>query len=429
MNSTRLTITACLLASAAIAGCGSGPPKISMREAMRFENEIIAAGKNQPASSAPEELYTQPANKTEPCKLRTSKDQLERRNFRAYWDGECRDGYAFGLGRDIAMSDTHHYEEITVLNRPSPEKERPHAFYNFIENYSTYGSSVDETKTTYQYSQRISRNPDDSIHISTSTGEVSKETQLTMAGSPFAPASTTVNVRKGRPVYSFTDYSAAPATSDQAAFAVQVLDPNSKQAVGYRIVRFRNGVVEHQGPAGLGSGGLVQLPQEYVNHLLGKLTEANAAVSKANAAASRAQQVEREYLYASCKSGYIIEGVPAEDLQLTREICTWREKWKEPYAKAQANYEQKMGEARQQVAAKEQQLALQRTQQQLAFQQQQAVNAAAWQSINQSLQQTTNSIQQQTQQLMNFQAPQVQPIGQPRNQVVCNTIGNTTICQ
>lgn len=413
-----------ILASMATPAFAGGPPKLSMREAMKYEDQIMAAVASQPVAPREEMLYTQPVNKTEPCKLPTTQSQLDRRNFRAYWDGACKDGFAFGLGRDIAISDTLHVEEITIHNHFSPEIERPSASYDFINNTSAYVGFIDATRTGQGYWQQIVRNPDDSIGVTTHTGELSVAGRLTMLSSPFESTKGIYNARHGQPHYVLADFSAGPATSDHPAFTVAVLDPNSGQATGYRIVRFRNGMVQHQGPAGL-----VRLPQKYVDHLLGKIAEANAAISKAGAASLRAQQMEREYLFAACKSEYSIEGIPPEDLPLTREVCTWREQWKEPYAKAQAKYEQNMAEARQQVAAREQQLAAQLTQQQLAMQQQYAANAAAWQSINQSLQQTTNSIQQQTQQFMNYRAPQVQPIGQPGNQIVCKNFGSITKCQ
>jgi hypothetical protein len=95
----------------------------------------------------------------------------------------------------------------------------------------------------------------------------------------------------------------------------------------------------------------------------------------------------------------------------------------------QANYEQKLAAAREQASVREQQLAGQRDQQQLAMQQQAAANYAAWASMSQSSQQTGNNVQQQTQQWLNYRAPQVQPIGQPSNQVVCTTFGRITKCQ
>jgi hypothetical protein len=413
-----------ILASMAMPAFASGPPKVSMREAMKYENQIVAAVASQPAVLQAERLYTQPVNQTEPCKLPTSQDQLDRKNFRAYWDGVCKDGFAFGLGRDIAISDTHHQEEITVYNHSLPEIERPSVGYDFVNNTSAYSGVVDATRTSHGSWQTIVRNPDGSISVRTSTGEASQAGNLAMISSPLEPQKITLNARNGQPVYVFSDYSAAPTSSDQPVSVVSLGDPTSNQSVGYRIVGYRNGIVQHQGPAGL-----VRLPQEYVDHLVGKFAEANTAISKASAASARAQQLEREYLFAACKSEYSIQDVPIKDVPATREICTWREQWKEPYAKAQASYEQKMAAARQQAFTRDQQLAAQRTQQQLAMQQQQAANAAAWAAMSQSWQHTNNSIQQQTQQLMNFQAPQVQPIGQQSNQIVCTNFGRITKCQ
>lgn len=103
---TKLGITALTLL---LTACATGPRKVSMAEAMVPGNQLLSTTtKKQLAPLQPEKLYTQPVNKTEPCKLPTDKSQLERNNFRAYWDGTCKNGYAYGLGRDIALSDTHH---------------------------------------------------------------------------------------------------------------------------------------------------------------------------------------------------------------------------------------------------------------------------------------------------------------------------------
>ena len=101
-----------LAAYVALAACATGPQAITYEEASAFERSLLARETAPP--ERPELLFVQPVNKTESCKLPTSQGQLDRPNFRAFWDGECKDGFAFGLGRDIAISDTHHVEEITI---------------------------------------------------------------------------------------------------------------------------------------------------------------------------------------------------------------------------------------------------------------------------------------------------------------------------
>ena len=108
---TKLTLFSIVILSAGCATTNSQFRSVKYSEAIEFE-QSLGALTNMP--SPPEKLYVQPLNKSEPCKLPTSKEQQERKNFKAYWDGQCKNGYAYGLGRDIAISDTHHYEEITI---------------------------------------------------------------------------------------------------------------------------------------------------------------------------------------------------------------------------------------------------------------------------------------------------------------------------
>lgn len=107
----KLALFIIVLLSVACATTSNQFRSVNYSEAMAFE---LSLGSVPAMPSRPEKLYIQPLNKNEPCKLPTSKVQLERKNIRAYWDGQCKNGYAYGLGRDIAISDTHHVEEITI---------------------------------------------------------------------------------------------------------------------------------------------------------------------------------------------------------------------------------------------------------------------------------------------------------------------------
>lgn len=136
---TKLGIAAMIPLLNACATSTSDLHKVSMAEVVAFENQIITAKRSQLAPPPPEKLYTQPVNKTEPCKLPTSKEQLERKNSRSYWDGDCKDGYAYGLGRDIALSDTHHVEEITIYNGDGDSNGQPWRVIDYVQNRGAYG--------------------------------------------------------------------------------------------------------------------------------------------------------------------------------------------------------------------------------------------------------------------------------------------------
>lgn len=428
-----LTIAALVLL---LTACATSPRKVSMEEAMASENQIISAASRQPAPLQPEKLYTQPVNKTEPCKLPTSKDQLERKNFRAYWDGDCKDGYAYGLGRDIALSDTHHVEEITIHSGDGDSNGQPWRVIDYVQNHSAYGLRGAAFPATAGYHEFIESNGTD-FSIRYYAGATDDKGNLRyLESSPFSPVRVTVNQSRGNPTYVLVDYSALPATSDQVQTDIFAADPVTKNPVGFRIVRFRNGVVQHQKLAADGQSivELVQLPPEYIAQLAKGVGEAQAAVQKASADVVKAQQMEREYLHMACAADYSIKGMPIKDMEIARQICTWRDQWNEPYAKAETKYKQEMEQKQREVAQAEQQRAYIASQQAQADAAQNAAFAASMSQLNQSLQQQNNNTMQQINQMnqqLQYQNNQMMNSWVPRqnNTTVCNRVGNQVFCR
>lgn len=409
---------------------GAGVRKLKYAEAAAFESSLIARGveKFEPG----EKIFTQPRNKTEPCKLPSTRDQLERKNFRAYWDGECKNGYAFGLGRDIAISDTHHVEEITVYAEDGEtQPNKPFVLYDFVNRRVSHGVRGAKFPATSGMNQEI-RNESGNFGITFSLGLVDESgKRFTLYTSPLDPRKVYLS-GQGSVGYRLTDFTDFPGTSIQAQKGIEVVDLKAGTAGGVRIVQFRSGYIDHHV---LGPGEVVLehvvIPQKYVDHLLAKVGEIQAAINIANASFQQAQQLEREYLYMACNGKHSIAGL---DAAVATEICTWRDQFKEPYEKALADYQQRMERQRQQSEIAEQQIQQQRMNQAQLAQQQAIANHQAWQGINNILQGTTNQINQinqQTQNLMSFPTPQVQPIAPPGgSRVTCTTLSNgTVICR
>lgn len=430
---TKLSIVAAVLL---LTACATGPRKVSMDEALASESQIISAASSQPAPLQPPKLYTQPVNKTEACKIPTSKDQLERKNFRAYWDGDCKEGYAYGLGRDISLSDTHHVEEITIHNGNGDSNGQPWRMIDYVQNHGAYGVRGAAFPATAGYNELITNNSTD-FSIRYFAGATDDKGNVRyLESSPFSPVRVTVNQSHGKPVYVLVDYSTLPATSDQVQTAIFAADPVTKNPVGFRIVRFRNGVVQHQKLAADGQSviELVQLPPEYIARLTRGIGEAQAAVQNASADAAKAQQMEREYLHMACAADYSIKGMPVKDMEIARQICTWRDQWKEPYARAETKYKQQMEQRQREVAQTEQQRAYIAAQNAQAAAAQNAAYAASMAQMNQALQQQNNNtmqqinqmnqqLQYQNNQMMNSWAPQ------QNKTTVCQTIGSQIICR
>jgi hypothetical protein len=439
MNKILLLAAFAALSCHAIQGQTASQPRvISGDEASAFELALLARESNSP--KAPEKLYIQPANKAEACKLPTSQSQLDRPNIRAYWDGECKNGFAFGLGRDIAISDTHHIEEITIHDGTGDDWSQPRVDYDYVNNIVSYavGGSTFPTQTS------LSERMVDSISGFNAYQTLSVVDKLGKAyvvqSSAFQPQRTLWNSRTdGAISYRFTDNSAAPVTNQNAAiFAAEIIDPKSNTVGGVAVVHYANGATRHFKVSNEKKE-IVSPPTTYTDHLQAIYQEVVNVTSRASTNLERAQQIEREYLYKACNGKSSIKGLDNSDYT---KICTWRDQFKEPYAIASANYQRQLESLRQQATTAEQQRQIQ---QQIAQQQQmlqQQRNQQAWNEANQANQQ----LQQQTQQILDqasqqlqqqgrqgvnsWQAPQVQPLTpSSRSTVICQTIGSITTCR
>lgn len=415
-----------ILSGHATAGqAGNRPKAISYKEAAAFELALLA--REKPPLSAPAKLYVQPSNKTEPCKLPTTQEQLNRPNFRAYWDGECRNGFAYGLGRDIALSDTHHLEEITIHDGTDTSASRPSVGYDFVNNMVIYVVSGSKYPVQTSFKETMvdsvsGYNAYQTLTVIDEQGKVS-----VVQSSAFQPLRIYMSTRTDRDIsYKFTDNSAAPVINQTApVFVTEIIDTRNNTP-GIAVVRFPNGLVQHL-KISEGKRELVSLPTAYTAQLSAKYQEIASAASGANASLQRAQQIEREYLFKACNGKSSIAGL---DNATYTKICTWRDQFKAPYAVASANYQRQLESWKQQAATADQQRQIQ---QQIAIQQQmlqQQQNQQAWNEINQANQR----LQQQTQQIMqgvnSWQAPQVQPITPSGgDKVICNTIGSITTCR
>ena len=407
------------------------PKKISYREASAFEAALLA--RNPPMPMPPRSLQVQPINKAEPCRLPTTQDQLDRPNFRAFWDGECRNGFAFGLGRDIAISDTHHLEEITVHDGTGDSWSRPRVAYDFVNNvvahvvggpqFPVQVALVEKMETTLGGFDILR-----TLSLTDGFGGVA-----TVQSAAFQPQRHYVLVEKyGAIAFRFVDASAAPATDPNAvAFSAEILDPQGGGMPGnipggVAALRFANGSIGQFAVVD-GRSQPVSLPPAYTDHLMAKYQAIQSAAAQADIGLQQAQRIEREYLFKACNGRSGLKGL--DDAEYTR-ICHWRDQFSQAYQTASANYQRQLAELNQQAAAARQQRQMEEqfAVQQLMMQRQQ--DQQGWALLNQGAQMLQQQTQQTLQGIQNWQPPQLQPITPPGGyKVICNHIGNMTTCR
>lgn len=419
-------------AIAVLAGCAtsgqhaSQPRTITYEQASAFENSLLA---RQPITHATSPmLYVQPINKKEACKLPTTQNQLDRGNFRAYWDGDCKNGFAFGLGRDIAISDTHHIEEIIVHNGRADDWSGPKVDYDYVNNVVHYAVGGPKAPAATELAEKFENavsgfNAYYNLVVTDESGNA-----LVLQTSAFNPEKIYLyNKSDGLISYKFIDHTAAPSADQNATtFTAEVVDPQRKATGGAAIVSYANGSVRDFLLVN-GRPELTSFPVTYADHLRAKYQAILDSTSQAHASLQAAYQIEREYLFKACNGKSGIDGM---DNTSYTKICTWRDEFKKPYAVALANYQEHLESVKQQATTAQQQ---HQVQQQIALQQQmlrQQQNQQTWNEVNQASQQLQQRTQQILQGVNSWQAPRAQPITPPGGtKVICHTIGSITTCQ
>lgn len=276
-------------------------------------------------------LYTQPVNKTELCKIFTSKEQLDRNNFRAYWDGQCRNGFAFGMGRDIAISDTHHLEEITVYSENGKLTDSPAVTYDFVNNEVTYRFIGSKFPSQTIFNEKIKNDPG-SFTTSYSIVLINERSDTrAVYWSPFDHRRILVN-SVGNISYKYSeDKFAQNINSKNPVFVAETVDPQSGKPGGFAIVRYGNGQIRHFKVGGI-QPEPVELPKEYTSDVEAKYIETQSAQAEISIKIDLAKRIEKEYLYLACNGKHEISGL---DNRIATKICTWRDQFQEPFRAAQ----------------------------------------------------------------------------------------------
>jgi hypothetical protein len=99
-----------LMLIALISGCATTQrlPVIDDHEAFKYERKYLAKNEQLVSNYSPQPVvkWVQPSNKDIPCRTyfgaSKNSDLTLYENFKVFWDGGCKNGYANGIGRIFA---------------------------------------------------------------------------------------------------------------------------------------------------------------------------------------------------------------------------------------------------------------------------------------------------------------------------------------
>jgi len=372
-----------------LSGCASTPriPAIDENEAFKYERQHLVEYENLKANYIDQSAvkWIQAANKKTPCKVYVGISKTEDRtldeNYKIYWDGGCKNGYANGLGREFERGTVLNMEALAIYQGAQQEPQY------YINKYNL-DNKIQEGDLKNHYFVETTINDDNfNFEIDYKYGYFgsTKDPALITRSSPF---SDTVAYMKHYPNFHYQLIDQSNDEFSDEKYIFKLLDKNMVTN-GYEFVTPKYGSVRAGEVINNTFIRHVQLPQSYFNNVNTMYAEIIDAGQKAITAQKQALKVKKQYMSKICKDSVSVDFIDNEEY---KKICNEKEYYE--------NVKKKMDAKIAQINQLKQQKRGQLNQQKLINAQVSQANAAArsaaaaeqantiqsWQNINNNLQ-------------------------------------------
>ncbi|GHV07512.1 hypothetical protein AGMMS50229_14490 [Campylobacterota bacterium] len=306
-NTGLLSFAIAMITAVFLSGCAASIAQINDQEAFKYEREQqqVLAGMNlsEPKSSRAVK-WVQPANKKEPCKVyvgfNPDNDHTKGNGYKIFWDGECKDGYVFGLGREIEITGNilEKQEQIGIYKNGMAEQLCVHRFWQDNAAIESSGECpYGGNKPEHRVLRRIAEDPRN-FDILNVVSFTSYDQLLEFGYSSF---SDTVLMRKRTPAGGYVIFDNTEDEFDAVELVIEPRDKNGK-AHGFAVLNGKDGNATH---SEFVHGELVRrvtLPSPYLQFLDSTIKEIQTMASKAAVASENALEIKKAYLTKICKS-------------------------------------------------------------------------------------------------------------------------------
>lgn len=333
-------------------GCSTSPyPKVSMDEINIFEkglqDKYSSYLKNEKPVSM--EKWIQPSNKEDPCKIyvgyASDYDRTLEDGYEVYWDGECRHGYAYGLGREfekLEETDSNYDESIAIY--PGGSDKHPSYFYEKKGNAFFYGKISEGSKIGItQVYETDKDNNFNAIYYYGGIPEETKGISFFLIQSPFSGST---RFLKQYPTHSYAiDFHEDNVFENRVhvAFAYTI----DQEIDGYGFQLFKNG---EQYEVEAKEGYIlrrVTLPKERIEFFENIKNEVNNIANEARSVAYDSFKVFQKYLSRACSQKQYVYFM---DNDKYKSICSERNKLSEKVESVKKNYLSQVEERKKQIA-------------------------------------------------------------------------------
>ena len=378
-------------------GCVGQPsiPKVEEAEVGTYEKNYMSEYENikkQNGNYKPAFKWVQPKNKKEECKVwvgyNPQDDRTIKSGYAFYWDGDCKDGYADGLGSAFETAQFADRQQIAIYSKGNPDTYCVNL--DPLNGITKEGECLYYTDKPSHYVKTMVDEKGGDLKISYEFGvEMSKDAPMMfMRTYPFYDV---VEYFKVYPNFSYVISDLTTNEFDNRKYEFNIIDRKTGKYNGYGFATMKQGFTN----AGEMSNGTltrrVQLPQSYFNKANSILEEIKNEANIALEAQRRALVIKEKYKKKICKDSVKVDFMDNNEY---KAICKEDEK----IAKLKTKIDAKLAQINQEKQAKREQMGQERliqAREAEAAAAQRRADAAEQANFNQSLKNLNDSLQMQ----------------------------------
>lgn len=281
--------------------------------------------------------WVQPKNKTMPCKVYVEyqdEDPRKDDSYSLFWDGDCKDGYAYGLGREIEHANLTDAWQIGIYKKGKAQDYR--ITNNILHGFLIEGTANYDVAGYYGVTREvIDNNTNFDVILHAGFMDIDNTTpSLWMDASPlwngfYAFVKAYPNFR-----YVYTNNAKDDLSKQEFEF---YLENDKGNRHGWYIGKEKDKDIVNAEYSN-GEWTIVTLPQEYLDKADKIIKEIEEAKNKALEAQAKAQLVKKQYIKKICKDSVKVDFMDNDEY---KEICedkyekTLMEKIEQRYKKFQ----------------------------------------------------------------------------------------------
>jgi hypothetical protein len=259
--------------------------------------------------------FVQPSNKEEPCKIymgySDGDEYFKEDSWKVYWDGNCKNGFATGLGREIEKADMTDKWQIGIYKKG---KAKGYIIQKDILNDMLIeGLDNDDISFLVVTDIKVKQND---IDVTTIAGERNSKTGINLlaSNSPFWNGSYMYAKEYMGFRYMYINNQANDSTNLEFDFFME--NPKNGKN-GWAFSKYRDKALV-SGEWVNNKASHLNLPKKYNDKADAIIKEVSAAQQKAYQAQQKAQKVKKQYLKRICKDKVKINFMDNDEY---KEIC------------------------------------------------------------------------------------------------------------